>query len=384
MSNKHLVIIGSGLAGYMLAKEWRKLDTSTPLLMISQDDGAFYSKPMLSNAITRQKTPEQLVTSHAEMMAEQLQATIVTNKTVTAIDHTNKNIKIDGEQIEYKQLVLATGAKPIMPPLAGDISALWQVNSLQDYTPFRQALDSAKSVLILGSGLIGSEFANDLVATGKTIQVVSMESAPLARLVPDSIGNVLQHALQDQGIKWHMSQTATAVQREKNLVNLTTTCGKTHTAEMILSAIGIAPDLRLAQDTGINTNRGIVVDDYLQTSAQDIYALGDCAEVAGHVQPYISPLLHCARHLAKNLAAPSNTQPIHYPVMPVTVKTPACPIVAVPPADNSNGQWHTDKIENSTVARYTDDKNGLHGFALANGTPQQRMQLTAEITETMK
>ena len=115
-----VVILGTGLAGYTLARELRKLDAERPLLLISQDDGRSYSKPMLSNALSKGKTADALAMATPETMAEQLKATVRAGVTVNAIDAAAKTISIDGETISYSDLVLAVGADVFRPPLAGD------------------------------------------------------------------------------------------------------------------------------------------------------------------------------------------------------------------------------------------------------------------------
>ena len=116
-----MVIVGSGLAGYTVAREFRKLDAETPIQIISADHGGFYSKPMLSNALATGKTPISILNANAEKMAEQLKMTIRAHSRVTAIEPTSKNVTLQGgEKLFYRQLILALGADPIRLPLEGD------------------------------------------------------------------------------------------------------------------------------------------------------------------------------------------------------------------------------------------------------------------------
>ena len=379
MTKKRLVIIGTGLSGYMLAKEWRKQDSESELTLISRDDGSFYSKPMLSNALAKSKTPEALVTRSAEHMASELNARILTHTTVQSINPADKTILTDKETVTYDELVLATGASPITPPLQGDTELVYQVNTLTDYASFRETLQSVESVLILGSGLIGCEFANDLLSIGKRVELVSMEATPLARLVPEELGLRMQAAFEAEGAVWHMNQTAEKVQKTATGVQLHTRDGNCYEADMLLCAIGLRPDLRLLDSLPLKTNRGICVDSHLQTSEAHIYALGDAIELDGRVELYITPLLLCARTLAHNLAHPDDLKSVHYPAMPVTVKTPLYSVISCPPLPNETGQWSIEHDDGTDIARFTDADNQLRGFALGNGTPQQRMKLTKEI-----
>jgi rubredoxin-NAD+ reductase len=378
MTTKPMVVIGTGLAGYMFAKEWRKLNSDQPLVMITRDDGHFYSKPLLSNAVAKGKSPAELVTTPVGAMCEQLNATIYTETTVERIDTDQQTVHTANATIEYDTLVLATGATPMTPPLSGDTDALWQVNHLSDYSRFREAIDNSQSIAILGSGLIGCEFANDLINSHQ-VQVVSLEPTPLIRLLPAEIGEKLQAVFAGAGVQWHLNETAVSVEKNAEGVTLTMQSGKTVTADCVLCAIGIAPDLHLVKTAELKHNRGIIVDELLRTSQPNIYALGDAIEFAGRVEPYIAPLLLCARTLAKNLANPEHAEPIHYPVMPVTVKTPLYPVVCASPAPGTDGHWQCEQVEDSTVARFVGDDDKLHGFAIGNTTGKLRMALMKEL-----
>ena len=175
-----IIIIGTGLAGYNLAKEFRKLNNSTPLLFITGDDGYFYSKPMLSNALAKGKKPAELVISDADQMASQLNAEIMTFTRVEGIDPASHCVSTSqGESLSYSKLIMAVGAKPIEPPLVGDgVELIYTVNNLQDYTEFRKTISYSRHIAIIGSGLIGCEFANDLLSAEYQVSVIG----------PDKIG----------------------------------------------------------------------------------------------------------------------------------------------------------------------------------------------------
>jgi rubredoxin-NAD+ reductase len=133
----------------------------------------------------------------------------------------------------------------------------------------------------------------------------------------------------------------------------------------------------LAKTAGIITQRGIVVNRYLETSVKEIYALGDCAEVEGHVLPYITPLLNCARALAKTLAGVNTA--VDYPAMPVVVKTPAHPLVICPPPRGMPGAWSIENNDNNVKALFYDEKNQIQGFVLTNEAVKERMALAKQV-----
>ncbi len=380
MSGKGIVIIGSGLAGYMLAKEFRKLDTATPLTIITASDGRFYSKPLLSTAMTQNKTADALAMNDAADMQAQLNARIETHAVVSSIDAVKQEVIVGDKAIPYERLVFACGAETISPPLMGDaVGDVRSVNDLEAYAEFRQTLAEKKRIAILGSGLVGCEFSNDLINAGYDVNVIAPDHYPLAALVPERVGQVLQAALKDKGVAWHLGQLATDVNRVDARYAVTLGNGETVEADLVLSAIGLRPSCNLAESAGVEINRGIVVDRYLRTSVPTIYALGDCAEVVGHVKQYVAPLLQCSRALAKTLAQAD--EPVHYPSMPVAIKTPACPVVVSPVPAALEGEWQYEGEGANLQALFYDQEGQLRGFALVGDKVRQRMALAKQLPE---
>jgi len=339
MSKAPVIIIGTGLAGYNLAKEFRKLDQSHPLMLITKSRGRFYSKPLLSTALTKEKQAHELAVFTAEQMAEQLNATVLTKTTVDAIDTENNKIICGEQSYDYDRLVLANGADTIKLPVLGNaVTELKSVNDLEDYEHFREYLSDKKHIAIIGAGLVGCEFANDLANSGHRVSMVAMSRYPLDTLIPAEIGRVLESAFRELGIEWHMERSVREINHGPNkdfVISLTHE--DTLQADAVLSAIGLRPHIGLAKEAGIEVNHGIIVDRYLETSAKNVFALGDCAQVNGLVMLFVAPLLHSARSLAKTLAGEKNM--VHYPAMPVVIKTPVCPIAVIPPPKGIEVLW---------------------------------------------
>lgn len=373
-----IAIIGSGLAGYNVAKELRKLDKETPLTVITADGGQFYSKPMLSNALASNKLPEAIPLNSAEQMAAQLNATIRTHTQVTAIETASHQVRIGDEVIEYSKLVLALGAEQIRLPLAGDAAAaVLSVNSLDDYARFRAAIQDRKNVVIIGAGLIGCEFANDLSVTGYEVDVVDIADQPLPRLLPPAGGALLKAKLAALGVRWHFGTGVQAVDKTGDRLQVTFADGRTIATDVVLSAVGLKPKLDLAHAAGLKTRRGIVVDRHLETSAKDVYALGDCAEVEGLVLPFVMPIMHAARALAATLAGKPTA--VSYPAMPVLVKTPACPTIVAPPASGAAGEWRVEQSTDSVKSLFVDASGKLLGFALNGTATAERARLAQQL-----
>lgn len=345
-----VIIVGAGLAGWSTARELRKLDSATPLLLITADRGDFYAKPSLSNAFAQRRTPEQLVGTPAGPMAQTHHVTLVAHTRVLAIDPARGVVTTPGGEFAYRDLVLATGAQPIRVPIAGNAAnQVLSVNSLQDFEIFHTRLMNASSaqghdkrIVIMGAGLIGCEFANDLAGAGYQVSVVDPAERPLAALLPAPAGEALRDALHNLGIAWHFKATVAAVDRSTGTgaLQVSLSNGVQIGAEIVLSAIGLRADTALAQAAGLACERGIVVDTALQTSAAHIYALGDGAQYAsagGRTLPFVMPIMNAARALAATLAG-QRTE-LAFPLMPVTVKTPALPIVIAAPTPGLHGEW---------------------------------------------
>ncbi len=373
-----IVIIGSGLAGYTLAREFRKLDKETPLVMVTADDGRFYSKPMLSNALASGKSADALATQDVAQMQLQLNAEIHHHATVDAIHTEQHSISINGKTIFYSKLVLAMGAGVIRPPMQGDATdAVFSVNDLTDYARFREAINGVRRVAIMGGGLIGCEFANDLRIAGYAVDVIHLGTHPMDSMLPAEAGEAMQKALADMGVVWHLKTMVESVNRVGADVHIKLADGSEVVADVVLSAIGLRPNVGLAKEAGLQVNRGIVVNRKLESSAVDVYALGDCAEVAGHVLLFVMPLMQSARALAKTLSGDATA--VAYSAMPVAIKTPACPVTVCPPPIGSEGQWQANCDENGVCALFYGAENKLLGFALTGKATAQKNALAQQL-----
>ena len=373
-----IVIIGSGLAGYTIIRELRKLDKTIPITLLTREPGYFYSKPMLSTALASKKTAEQLLSTNAEGMAAQLDINIIAGAEVSAINTALQTIETSHGTISYGKLVLGLGADQIRLPLLGNAAdEVITVNDLEEYAHFRQAIEGKKRIVILGAGLIGCEFANDLVLGSYEVDVIDLAPQALGRLLPESAAQALQLKLSEAGVRWHFTTTVQSVDRHGDSLSITLANGSVITSDVFLSAVGLRPRLDLAKAAGIATAVGITVDRQLETSAKNVYAIGDCAEVEGLVLPYVMPIMQAARALAPNLLGQEVA--LNYPAMPVMVKTPALPTIVSPPAKGAQGEWNITSVEGGLEARFESSDGKLLGFALLGSATTQRGALTKEL-----
>lgn len=383
-----IVIIGSGMAGYAVAREFRKLNPDHELVMICADDATNYAKPTLSNALVGKKAPENIALGDAAKMAAQLNMRIETHTWVKAIDATAHELIVVKDQSEQKQayskLVLAVGAQPIRLAISGDGSDdIHVVNNLNDYKAFRASLEKRedKRVVILGAGLIGCEFANDLQHTDHQVTVIDLAPQPLARLLPSHVADVFQQNLEETGINFVLGTTVEKVSKVENGDYLVTLAnGQSVVADVVLSAVGLQPNASVAKESGVQIGRGILTNSQLETNLADIFAVGDCAEVNGTLLPYVMPIMQQARALAKTLNG--ETTAVHYPAMPVAVKTPAAPLTVLPAPANIDVTWDTEEFEDGMIAKATDTEGTLRGFVLLGATAaKQRLTLTKQVPD---
>ena len=434
-----VIIIGSGMAGYTLARELRKLTTSLPIVMVCQDSGDSYAKPTLSNAYAQNKLADSIANASAAKMAETLNLTLLNFHQVTDINAAEQVIVVrslvnEASQITlaYRDLVLATGAHSrLLPNLAVNHQTIFAVNHLDEYKSFQQRLNTLKSqksapvkVAIIGAGLIGCEFANDLIGQNTdnqtadiTVAVFDKAARPLAQQLPSQAGIMLQDALTQSGVTFYLGTDITSITTNVNTNNdtndnATVTISfdrdkqsQTFEADIVLIAIGLVANTDLAASANIaiassqhinpaithlprTVQQGIKVDAYLATSAKHIYAIGDCANVMGSYMPYVMPLMNQAKALAKTLADP-NMAPtkVAYPAMPVAIKTPSLPLVVLPVSGQySDDQlyWQTTPTTDGIVmtAHPKDNSNSILGFVLAGKeAAKQRLTLTKQVAD---
>ncbi|RBA23049.1 NAD(P)/FAD-dependent oxidoreductase [Herminiimonas fonticola] len=387
---KPIIIIGAGLAGYTVAREFRKLDKTSPLIMITEDSGGYYSKPMLSNAFAHGKQAEQLITHSATQMAEQLAITLMPHTRVNGIDTAAKTVDTSSGKYEFEKLVLAVGAQAIHLGLKGDAAnQVLSVNHIADYAVFRARINSPKNatpvrVAILGAGLIGCEFADDLTGAGHAVTLIDPSNRPLAALTAPALSAGLQAALLARGVRFHFGTVAETVTHAATDLCVTLADGTTVEADVVLSAVGLRPDLRLAHAAQLKTGRGIVIDTSGQTSAADIYALGDCAEYTSladgstRTLPYIMPIMTAGRAIARTLSG-ERTE-IDLKPSPVLIKTPSFPLALIPPAPHivATGRWLDETTETGrSISRFYDANDVLEGFGVSPHDNAIRQELLA-------
>ena len=384
-----IVIIGAGMAAYSLAREFRKLDKERRLLIVCSDGGAAYPKPMLSNAFALGKAAQQLVSHSALQMAAQLDAEIRPGTRALRIDTGARCVETDRGPIAYEQLVLAIGAQAIRLPLAGEgAGCVLSINHIDDYAVLRARLaqiEGCARITILGAGLIGCEFAEDLSAAGHHVTLVDPNQRPLSALAAPALSQGLTAAWRMRAIRLELGTTAVSVEHALDgCLQVRLSNGNSVAADIVLSAVGLRPATALAQASGLDTGRGILIDRFGCSSAPGVYALGDCAEytTAGGsaVLPYVAPLMTAARAIAATLAGTHTA--IELKADAVIVKTPSYKLALAPPPPEADGAWVEQVDGERTISRFLDGAGMVRGFGLSHHTPALRLALLAALNRT--
>ncbi|TVU71893.1 MULTISPECIES: NAD(P)/FAD-dependent oxidoreductase [Cobetia] len=382
-----LVIIGTGMAGIGLARALRARDEDSRLILISQDSGHDYSKPLLSTAFAKGMTAEALSRQAPVALVDELNAELRTHQRVTVIDTASRQLWLGEECLHYDELVLAVGAAPHRPfPVeAAAASRVMSINDLDDYAAFSAALTTACEqgeaghVVIVGAGLVGCEYANDLSAAGHSVTLVAPEETPLDGLLPQALGQRLGKALDGIGLKRLQGEMVESITTHADVtapIAVHLQSGQQLSGSLVLLATGLAPRIRLAQEAGLSAGGdGIRVDRHLATSQPHVWALGDCASVEGVNAMYVQPLQMAARTLAANLCGERSV--LDWKAWPVLVKTPALPVVAYPPR-TAVARWEISGEGDDLEARALDKNERLIGYALTGAAVRRKVELARQ------
>lgn len=378
-AHAELIIIGTGMAGIGLARTLRRQGDRRSITLVSADSGDDYSKPLLSTGFAKSLSPDQLAKQSAPSLAKELAVEVIPHTTVEQLAADTHTLQLStGQTLSYNTLVLATGAEPQAPfAIPESVSRyFFTVNDLDGYRLLHSALhERSARIAIIGAGLVGCEFANDLHAGSHQITLIAPETTPLPRLLPEPLGVALGEAFEKAGIQLALGRTLKNIAPGNGSnVRLTLSNDEIVNADFVLMATGLTPRTSLAKAAGLNVSaQGIQVDRHLRTSHPHIYALGDVACIEGINAMYVPPLQASVKALSATLTG--SPTPVSFGVWPIIVKTPLLPVVAYPPLTTPE-RWRIEGEEGDITA-LAEDKDGiLVGFALTGGCVRRKVELS--------
>jgi nitrite reductase (NADH) large subunit len=314
-----LVLIGNGMAGMRTIDELLKLAPDKyDITVFGAEPHGNYNRIMLSPVLAGDKTIDDIITHDIEWY-ERHGIQLYTNTTVTEIDRVNKRVKAGNTlSVVYDKLILATGSTPFMLPLPG--SNLDGVISFRDINDVNEMIKTAKThqkAVVIGGGLLGLEAANGLRIQGMDVTVVHRSESLMNMQLDFDAAALMQTELEATGLKFLMGYDTKELLGEQRVEKVRFSHGEEVEADLVVMAVGVRPNIQLAKDSGIVCERGILVDDTLQTYTPNIYAVGECVQhrnlTFGLVAPLFEQAKVCANHLAEMgissyLTAPTATK----------------------------------------------------------------------------
>lgn len=270
-----IAIIGGGAAGFAAAERLRRDGYEGSLVMLSDDADAPVDRPNLSKDYLAGVAPEAWVPLRAPDWYRDHGIDLRLNTKATTIDVRAREVElVDGTRVPFERLLLATGAEPIRLPISGaDLAHVHILRSFKDCRGIIAAAKSARRVVVIGASFIGLEAAAALRTRQLDVHVVGLEKRPLERVFGAELGDFVRALHEEKGVVFHLENTLSAIERNK--VRLKS--GQIIDADLVVVGVGVRPRTELAEKAGLTCDRGVVVNEYLETSAAGIFAAGDIA-----------------------------------------------------------------------------------------------------------
>ena len=270
-----IVIVGGGAAGFAAAEMLRRQAFQGSVVMVSDDDAPPVDRPNLSKDYLAGSAPEDWVPLRGDDFYAEQSIELRLKTTVNAIDVRAREIVLgDGNRIGYDRLLLATGAEPVRLPLPGmDLPHVHTLRTLSDCRAIIARAATAKRAVVMGASFIGLEVAASLRTRNVEVHVVAPEKRPMERILGPQMGDFVRRLHEEHGVIFHLEDTATAFDPRQ----VTLKSGGTIAADLIVVGVGVRPRLALAEKAGLAIDRGVRVDEHLETNAPGIFAAGDIA-----------------------------------------------------------------------------------------------------------
>ena len=384
-SSHGIVIIGAGLAGWHVIDAIRAKDKDMPITLITADSGDRYHKPMLTMAISQNKSASDLVRATGSEAAEAANVNLLANTQVTDIDASTQQLQLvsalrsdpvytNYATISYDKLVLAMGAHPIFPSsLPEDL--VWHVNHIERFGQLQEKLASGRQhVAIVGAGMVGTEIAEDLLKAGHEVTLIDLNDAPLSQMLPSKATARIAQAVKSQGInflggyqvsdvirnsdgKLQVSYESVASDADSNIAQSLEPLVVDH----VIASTGLTVDDKLPAAAGVEFNRrtGIVVDaTTLRTNTSSIYAIGDCMSINGVACRYVAPLRAQAATIADDILGHEHDGYEHKPPM-IRLKNKAISVM-VTGVPQAAGNWQVKtETDEELIMDLIDDNDAV-------------------------
>ena len=323
-----LVLIGNGLAGMRCLEDLLDMAPDRyDVTVIGEEPWGNYNRIMLSPVLSGEKTIEDIML-HPHTWYSDKGIKFIADDPAIKIDRTRKTVHTEkGESVDYDRLIIATGSKPFIPPVQGvDLKGVISFRDIYDVNTMIKYCETKKNAVVIGGGLLGLEAAYGLKQRGMNVTVLHLMDRIMERQLDGRASRMLRHSIEEKGIKIITeANTEALIGKNGHVSQIRLKDGTLLDADLVVFAVGIRPNITLAQSAGLRCNRGILVNDTMQTFDPSIYAVGECIEhrnqTFGLVEPLWGQAFICATHLAEHgsLTFKSPTVPTQLKVSGVDV-----------------------------------------------------------------
>ncbi|WYP28589.1 nitrite reductase large subunit NirB [Alkalihalobacillus sp. FSL W8-0930] len=312
MLKQKIILIGNGMAGIRTLEEIIKKDPHKfEITVFGEEPHPNYNRILLSSVLQGDASIESIVLNSYEWYAEH-QIELFTGDPVVKVDTSVQTVTSqNGISRSYDHLIFATGSNPFMLPLPGaDKEGVIAFRNIQDCETMIDTAKHYKKAAVIGGGLLGLEAARGLLNLNMEVEVIHIADYLMERQLDDQAGKMLKEELEKQGMTFRLNAHTERLTGKKRVDGVRFKDGSQLDADLVVMAVGIKPNVSLAKDSGLEVNRAIVVNDYMQTSVENVYAVGECAEHAGVVYGLVAPLYEQGKALAEHVCA---DQPLSKP-----------------------------------------------------------------------
>lgn len=299
-----LVVIGNGMAGMRTVEELLAIAPDHyQITVFGEEPHGNYNRIMLSPVLAGEKNLDEIFLNPLQWYEEN-NITLHAGDQVLNIDRAKRIVRSEsGREVHYDRLLIATGSLPFILPVPGkDLPGVCSFRDIADVDYMLEAANHYRNAVVIGGGLLGLEAANGLLARGMKVTVVHLADSLMERQLDTTAGWLLRSALETRGVDFLMEAQTCELFGDHRVRGLRFTHGQEIVADLVVMAAGIKPNINLAQAVGLHCERGIVVDDTMQTYDPRIYAVGECAQHRGICYGLVAPLWDQARTCASHLA----------------------------------------------------------------------------------
>jgi nitrite reductase (NADH) large subunit len=298
----NIIIVGNGVAGITAARIIKEKDPKSNVSVYTEENHHYYPRPRLYDILSGKAEPHDIYTFSDEWYTKK-GIKVHLNKRALRIESEKKELVLeDNSKIHFDKLLLANGASSFVPPIKGsDKKGTFTLRSIKDALIIKDYTRKTKKSIVIGGGLLGLEFASSLLKLGQQVTVVEIFSRLLPRQLDQDAAKLLKDRISSQGINIFLDSKTAEIIGKQNVSGILLDSGQKISGELVLISAGVRPNIKLASESGIKVNRGVLVDQYLQTSADDVYAAGDITEFEEKLYGIIPAALDQANIAAVNM-----------------------------------------------------------------------------------